>query len=311
MEMIISYLNEFVVLAQVCKYHEASELLYMSTSTLSKHIKALEQELGQPLFTRTSRLVELTTFGTNFLPYAIKIVELEEEYTQKLLTNPGENAGFISIGTSQKVGNYGVMTLLPTLKKDCPGLQIQIIERETRQLVDMLKKGRLEFAVMDYNHQISADNPDGLITAPFPKDSLVVVLPVGHRYAERKYLEMDELGGDPYIHLSDAVNGEGELHFDTEHLQKPSVLVSTCLQAINLVGDGFGISILPKNQAVYFKTGKVVLVPLLNGPQVSFFLVYRKESSGNRAIRSALKYLRIRHEECYHTDESDEPSSEA
>lgn len=63
------YLKEFVVLAETKNLGEASDHLYMNQSTLSKHIKSLENELGINLFLRTTRRVELTNYGQTFLPY--------------------------------------------------------------------------------------------------------------------------------------------------------------------------------------------------------------------------------------------------
>lgn len=63
------YLKEFVVLAETKNFGKASDRLYMNQSTLSKHIKSLENELGINLFLRTTRRVELTNYGQTFLPY--------------------------------------------------------------------------------------------------------------------------------------------------------------------------------------------------------------------------------------------------
>ena len=71
------YIHEFVVLAETKNFWEASERLFMNQSTLSKHIKSLEIELGVPLFTRTTRRVELTNYGHTFLPYAQSIARAE------------------------------------------------------------------------------------------------------------------------------------------------------------------------------------------------------------------------------------------
>ena len=56
--MDISYFNEFVVLAETRNFWAASERLFIGQSSLSKHIKAMEKELGAPLFARTSRRVQ-------------------------------------------------------------------------------------------------------------------------------------------------------------------------------------------------------------------------------------------------------------
>ena len=65
--MELNHLKEFVVLAKIENYMEAAENLFISQSTLSKHIKSLETELGINLFDRTTRQVKLNEAGRVFL----------------------------------------------------------------------------------------------------------------------------------------------------------------------------------------------------------------------------------------------------
>ncbi len=73
--MEILQLKEFTTIVRTSSYAETAELLSVSTSTLSRHIKALETELGDELFSRTTRSVHLTEFGKIFLPHAIMILQ--------------------------------------------------------------------------------------------------------------------------------------------------------------------------------------------------------------------------------------------
>ena len=75
--MDIEYFREFVILAETKNFWAASERLYIGQSSLSKHIKTLERDLGAPLFERTSRKVELTEFGKLMLPYAQSLGRLQ------------------------------------------------------------------------------------------------------------------------------------------------------------------------------------------------------------------------------------------
>ena len=75
--MELNYLQEFVTLARTLHYSEAAEELFVSQATLTRHIQALEQELGEPLFSRTTRKTSLTEFGQAFLPYAESMVQLQ------------------------------------------------------------------------------------------------------------------------------------------------------------------------------------------------------------------------------------------
>lgn len=73
------YYKEFLVLAQTLNYWAAADKLFISQSVLSKHIKAMERELGSPLFRRSSRKVALTELGEKLLPLAEKICRLQAE----------------------------------------------------------------------------------------------------------------------------------------------------------------------------------------------------------------------------------------
>ena len=79
--MEINYLRELVVLAQMGNFLEAADALYIAQSTLSKHIKKIESELGVPLFDRTTRKVSISKYGQLFLPYAKQIAEIQDQYT--------------------------------------------------------------------------------------------------------------------------------------------------------------------------------------------------------------------------------------
>lgn len=87
------WLREFVVLADTCSYSEAAERLFMGQSSLSKHIKALEQELGVELFERTSRRVKLSAEGEQLLAEAFACLE-EESLIHELALAACERAGF-------------------------------------------------------------------------------------------------------------------------------------------------------------------------------------------------------------------------
>lgn len=83
--MELSHLKEFIVLAKIENYLEAAENLYISQSSLSKHIKSLEAELGTTLFDRTTRQVKLNEAGRVFLKYAQQMIEIQYQFNTALL----------------------------------------------------------------------------------------------------------------------------------------------------------------------------------------------------------------------------------
>ncbi len=77
--MDIAFIREFMVLSETCNYQNASEQLYLTNSTLSKHIQKMEAELGHPLFERSTRKVTLTREGRIFQEKCSQILELYDD----------------------------------------------------------------------------------------------------------------------------------------------------------------------------------------------------------------------------------------
>lgn len=71
--MDINRFGEFAILAQSRTFLDAAELLFMSQSTLSKHIMAMEHELGCKLIDRSQRHVTLTAQGEGSSPMRKKL----------------------------------------------------------------------------------------------------------------------------------------------------------------------------------------------------------------------------------------------
>lgn len=91
------YLYEFIVLTQFGNFQMAADSLFISQSSLSKHIQSIESELGFPLLRHNKNKFALTPEGMEFLPYANKICDLRIEYTE-LFKNRG-NSRKLDIGT--------------------------------------------------------------------------------------------------------------------------------------------------------------------------------------------------------------------
>ena len=78
--MKIEYLNEFLVLAKYRNYVIASDMLYLSQSTLTRHIQSLEEYYGVQLFDRNTRKMEITRAGEMLVPYAKAMMKIYNDY---------------------------------------------------------------------------------------------------------------------------------------------------------------------------------------------------------------------------------------
>lgn len=106
--MDISRFGEFAILAQSRTFLDAAELLFMSQSTLSKHIMAMEHELGCKLIDRSQRHVTLTAQGEALLPYAQKIATLQHRYLAAIQIGAGEPLEHLTVGSIPIMAPYGI-----------------------------------------------------------------------------------------------------------------------------------------------------------------------------------------------------------
>ncbi len=110
--MELNYIKEFVHLAEVGNFLSAAEDLYISQSSLSKHIKAIETELNTPLFFRTTKKITLTEAGSVFLKYATEIAKQQEDYKKALNDLLNRDANSVNIGVLPTMAQYDITDII-------------------------------------------------------------------------------------------------------------------------------------------------------------------------------------------------------
>lgn len=194
--MNLSYFKEFLILAKTKNYWEASERLFLNQSTLSKHIKAMEKELGVPLFDRTTRKVTLTEFGQTLLPYAQSIVSLQSEYTTALTQKQNENQKLVTIGSISSLKRYHVTDLITDYQMQYPDYNVHIMENDTQHLKQMLLSHKCELAFLREASSTRSVSADGITRIPYACDHMVAVVSDQHPLSGRKSISIKDLAGE-------------------------------------------------------------------------------------------------------------------
>lgn len=168
------------MLAETCSYSEAAQRLYMNQSTLSKHIKALETELGVTLFDRSTRQVTITSYGEHLLPYAKQIEALSFQYESELAQRVGK---LLTIGTIPTMAEYDIVQLILRFKERHPEIRLKIVEGDTVELKEGLMNQKYDLAFLrDGNPPFSTATAadEQLARIPYQRDRVVAVIPAGH-----------------------------------------------------------------------------------------------------------------------------------
>lgn len=189
-------LKEFIVLAETKNFWEASERLYMNQSTLSKHIKNLESELGISLFTRTTRRVELTNYGRIFLPYAKSVIRSEFEGLSAIRRLQNIENGLLTIGVIPSMPQYHITQFLTDFQKAYPQTSIRITEDDPVNLMQYLEDEKCELIFQREEKMIFEKNfltDQHIIRLPYMQDNLVAIVPPSHPLATLHSVSLQQL----------------------------------------------------------------------------------------------------------------------
>lgn len=195
--MDIGYLKEFVVLAEIGNYMKAADALFISQSSLSKHIKAMEKELDIPLFERSTRKIQLSPYGETLLPFARKIVNLHYQSMAALMNQMGTEQQVVSIGSIPSVAPYGITDQIIRFQQENKNISVQLYEAESDQLLQMLRQNRFELAFIRDRNEVSTE----FAKIPFAEDHMAAVFRQNHPLAHRRSVSLRELKNENFLFL--------------------------------------------------------------------------------------------------------------
>ena len=187
--MKFEYLREFVAAAQSDELSHAAEKLGISQSTLSKHIKAIELELGEELFVRARRTV-LSQYGRIMLPYAKEICALQDEYTAEFRCGK-ESTGELVIGLSSIQLREAAGKTIDEFMFSNPAVSVRLAEAGNSELAESVKSGKCDVAFIRSQAELVRD-PE-LVYFPFRTDRMVAFLPPEHTLAGKDCISFSDL----------------------------------------------------------------------------------------------------------------------
>jgi len=129
-------------------FSDAAQKLYISQSAVSQAVKNLEEKIGQRLFYRKARSVKLTQEGELLFKYVEQAYNFIKTAENKILEMQNMDFGEVRIGASDTVCKYLLIPHLEKFIKQYPAIKIRVINRTSPQLIDILKNGMIDFAIV-------------------------------------------------------------------------------------------------------------------------------------------------------------------
>ena len=248
--MTLTELKYIVAVARERHFGKAAEACYVSQPTLSVAIKKLEEELELKLFERSAGEVTVTPLGEQIVQQAQTV--LDQAAAIKEIAKRGKDplAGPLNLGVIYTIGPY----LLPDLVRQniarTPQMPLVLQENFTVKLLEMLRAGEIDCAVM------AEPFPDtGLAMAQLYDEPFMAVVPAGHPLAVRNSVTSDELKNETMLllgtghcfrdHVLEVCPEFARFSSNAEGIRKS--FEGSSLETIkHMVAAGMGVTLVPR-----------------------------------------------------------------
>ena len=274
--MEIQYVREFLSLAETESYFETAEQMFVTTSSLSRHIKALEGEIGVMLFDRTTRRVSLNRYGKMFLPYAREFVRTDDECTRAFAAERHDENNRIRIGSIPVMRAYRISDLLAEYQRSNKTTDLDVVEGDPLNLLPRLREGEIDFVFIRDNGMI----PEDMESVPYTADHLCIVAPEGHPLAAHKSVSVSDLKNEPLLMIGkDAFMYKLCCDLCRKAVFEPEVRFTShrAENLIDMVSRDMGVAMLMGRPASFFLTGNCRLIDVVPEIRTRISLVWMKK----------------------------------
>ena len=269
----------------------AADELFISQSTLSKHILSLEKELGLSLLNRTTRKVQLNQYGAAFLPYAQRVVDADTEFRNKLASMKSSTRDGIRLGVLPAFISYHIEDAVIEFRKKYPQFPISIVEGSNSILMDYLKEGECNLALV---RSFGKPLPEELAVIPIVQDRVALItLPGSVLDSGRSSIRWEELDQVELLTSTSTQQAAALAACSQQYNFHLNIIsrLSRTPSILEMLGKGIGYgALLQKTVSMRYQEDHSLRIIDVEPPLYStVFMVYRKDSPVTAAMRAFIE----------------------
>ena len=308
--MTLTELRYAVALAREKHFGRAAAACFVSQPTLSVAIRKLENELGVTLFERSMQDVSVTAVGEQVVAQAQQVLSQVSAIKDMVVHGRDPLAGPLQIGVIYSIAPYLLPNLMSHMFKHYPQMPLIVQEEYTHHLIEWVKQGRIDAAIMALPF-----NESGLDIAPLYDERFFVALPKTHPMAQQESISNHRLQKEPLLvlgaghcfrdHVLEATPAARVYQVEEDGLQRN--FEGSSLETLRyMAAAGIGITVLPALAVPEHEpNGSLSYVPLVadkgagrgkkSGSEVPHrrvVLVWRKHFSRQRACETLAQAVR-------------------
>ena len=194
----LKQINYMLAVAETLHFKNAAELCSVSQSALSTAIIEMEKQLGFQVFERDNKKVLITAVGEQCLAKA-RSIKIQMDDLQQMGQDLKTPLSYpMSLGVIPTIGPYLLPVVLPAVRLNYPDFQLSIIEEQSNVLVNKVKQGELDTAILALPYDI-----EGLLAFEFWQEDFYWITHRNERHALQKEISSAELSESRLMLLKD------------------------------------------------------------------------------------------------------------
>ena len=256
----------FLAVARLGNVSRAAEEMFLTQPALTARIKALEEEVGDQLFVRTSRGMRLTEAGREFQPFAERCVGALAEGRQRLGEVRGASGGRLVLGTSPGVSTYALPAILERYVAAHPKVSVSVRTGHSEDVLNMVLNEEVQLGVSR-----EVGHPE-VESVGLYEDEIVLVVDPQHRFTQEGSADLSEVGQEQLV-MFDSASSYYELTrdlFRNAGIRELRTLeVDNIEAAKRMVEHRLGVAFLPRTAVVRsVAAGHMCLVEVEDSPEI-------------------------------------------
>ena len=243
--MELRQIQYFIEVARLEHVTEASHVLNVAQSAVSRQILKLEAELGVNLFLHEGRKVKLTPIGRTFLKHMEQLMRVLDKAYQEIDEYLDPEKGAVRIGFPSSLAAYLIPAVISSFRDSYPLVKFQLQHGSYRELIDWVIGGDMDLAIMGP----VPEDEDQIKSEILFTEKIVALLPSKHPLAHKETIKLKDLSTDQFVLFPQGyVLRDIIVNACEENGFKPKIAFEgDDLDAIKgLVAAGLGLTLLPE-----------------------------------------------------------------
>jgi DNA-binding transcriptional LysR family regulator len=243
--IVLRHLRYFLAVADELHFGRAAARLHIAQPPLSQQIRRLEEEIGYPLFARSSRSVKLTPAGEVLLDRARRTLLRVTDDLEAVRSIARGEAGTLTIGFVGSAMPTALPSVLGSYRRRYPKVRLRLREHNTATLVEAIREGSIDTGFARDTDPAEDQHIEPMILEPY-----VAVVPKHHPLARRQVIPVKSLRDEPFVFFARAMGNhawEKTMRVCEEQGFRPNVVQEApqWLTTLRLVGAGLGVTLAP------------------------------------------------------------------